>query len=135
MWHKFNFLTIYIIFFSQNPVSTVTSLQLSSEPSASVVQTQKRSMDLHRHVNSANSSALLTVKRRAGERYKCCIVTSWMGATQVPLFFFLFYSTTLYPSSRLMESCFVGSARCHTAASCRRLRSRGRASFHPTPRP
>lgn len=55
--------------YSPNRASTVTSLQLLLEQNASVVLTQRRSMDLRRHASSANSNAPLTVRRRAGERY------------------------------------------------------------------
>lgn len=60
----------YVCLYSPNPASTVTSLQRLSGQSASAVLTQRRSMDLHRPVSSANSNAPLTVRRRAGERYE-----------------------------------------------------------------
>lgn len=63
---------VFCLSYSPNPASTVTSLQLLSGQSASVVLTQRRNMDLHRPVSSANSNAPLTVKRRAGERYEPC---------------------------------------------------------------
>lgn len=62
----------FVCLYSLNPASTVTSLQLLLGQSASVVLIQKRNMGLRRRVSSANSSAPLTVRRKAGERYKLC---------------------------------------------------------------
>lgn len=62
---------------SPNLASTVTSLRLSSELSASVVPTRRRSTDPHRHVSSANNSVPLTARRREGERWEQCTIPVW----------------------------------------------------------
>lgn len=56
--------------YSPNPASTVTSSQRLLGQSASAVLTQRKNMDPHRPVSSANSNAPLTARRKAGERYK-----------------------------------------------------------------
>lgn len=115
--------------YSPNPASTVTSLQLLLGQSASVVLTQRRNMDPHRPVSSANSSAPSTARKKAGERYK-----PYKHNLTGDVWKRVSWTTVSYLCYRWMGNCCVGSARCPIAVSCRRPRSRGRASAPPTPR-
>lgn len=68
IYWKLNCVSFFCPSYSPNPANTVISSQRLLVQSASAAPTQRRSMDPHRHVSSANSSAPLTVRRRAGER-------------------------------------------------------------------
>lgn len=118
--------------YSPNPASTVTSSQLLSGQSANVVLTQRRNMDLHRPVSSANNNAPLTVRRRAGERYEPYKHKVLFGSD---CFTARLVNYCLQLSHRWMGSCCVGSVPCRTAVSCRRPRSRERDLFPPTLHP
>lgn len=85
-------------------------------------------MDLHRPVSSANSSAPSTARKKAGERYE-----PYTHNLTADVLKRVSWTAVSYLSHRWMGNCCVGSARCPIAVSCRRPRSRGRASARPTP--
>lgn len=89
----FSFYTLsFVSVFSPNLVSTVTSLQLLLGQSASAVLTQRRNMDLLRPVSNANSSAPLTARRKAGERYKYTHSNiDWLSTSDSYLWYLIYF--------------------------------------------